>query len=331
MKAEAGIYILKTTEKKKRVNHELSEKSRGMLLDALGNQVNKIDIKLRSLCDNLTLQGTTEFAQRYAVGAITKIIKGQPVTNRTMLDSLFNTYAPAINASLLKSGYNSVAAMKDAAFNGTINPANFLGALDSGLIAIQEEAEMKSRFERYGEEIPIDLVEECDHLYTIEAPERRTEAATKIETLPPLNMVKINLIGHVKNKNAELWDMNDFSYKLADAMAQKKAIVLRVGRTIYENVYLVKYEPKITNIHEIKFNATFYYEYTKGNISYEDKQSGCRIIKNRRSQDLLNYTSKPEFIGQGLVEKVTKKDVTIIAQAKKLLGKDKILIDGEYV
>ena len=45
MKAEAGIYILKTTEKKKRVNHELSEKSRGMLLDALGNQVNKIDIK----------------------------------------------------------------------------------------------------------------------------------------------------------------------------------------------------------------------------------------------------------------------------------------------
>ena len=44
MKAEAGIYILKNTEKKKRVNHELSEKSRGMLLDALGNQVNKIDI-----------------------------------------------------------------------------------------------------------------------------------------------------------------------------------------------------------------------------------------------------------------------------------------------
>ena len=331
MKAEAGIYILKTTEKKKRVNHELSEKSRGMLLDALGNQVNKIDIKLRSLCDNLTLQGTTEFAQRYAVGAITKIIKGQPVTNRTMLDSLFNTYAPAINASLLKSGYNSVAAMKDAAFNGTINPANFLGALDSGLIAIQEEAEMKSRFEKYGEEIPIDLVESCEYIYKNVPAEKSIGENDIAEYIRPIEKVMVKLVGHVKNKNAELWDMNDFSYKLADAMAQKKAIVLRVGRTIYENVYLVKYEPKITNIHDIKFNATFYYEYTKGNISYEDKQSGCRIIKNRRSQDLLNYTSKPEFIGQGLVEKVTKKDVTIIAQAKKLLGKDKILIDGEYV
>ena len=67
------------------------------------------------------MQGKVEFAQRYATGALTKIINGEPITNKTMLDSLFNTYAPAFNATLEQTGYNSIMQMKDAAAHGTIN------------------------------------------------------------------------------------------------------------------------------------------------------------------------------------------------------------------
>ena len=50
--------------------------------------------------DNMDIQCGTAFTQRYAAGALSKIINGEAVTNKTMLDSLFNTYAPALNAGL---------------------------------------------------------------------------------------------------------------------------------------------------------------------------------------------------------------------------------------
>lgn len=333
MKPEGAFYIPTEEEKKTTdVDSTASERAQGLISSAINSQRLKIsNFSLKNMCDNMTLHGATEFTHRYAVGAITKIIKKEPVTNRTMLDSLFNTYAPVFNATLIKSGYNSVAAMRDAAIEGTINPSNFLAAFDSGLTAFEEEANVKSRYAIYGDEIPIDLVEECSYEYSVEAPQKNTEEAQKVDYLTPLNIIKIKLVGHVKNKNAEVWDLNDYSYRLADAMSMKKPLLLRIGRTIYDKVYLVKYEPVIKNIHEVRFTATFYYEYKKNNMSNEDTNTECRLIKNELDKDLANYTADPVYIGEGRVDKVTKKDVFLIAQAKKILGKDKILIDGEYV
>ncbi len=333
MKPEGAFYIPTEEEKKTTdVDSTASERAQGLISSAINSQRLKIsNFSLKNMCDNMTLHGATEFTHRYAVGAITKIIKKEPVTNRTMLDSLFNTYAPVFNATLIKSGYNSVAAMRDAAIEGTINPSNFLAAFDSGLTAFEEEANVKSRYAIYGDEIPIDLVEECSYEYYVDAPEQKTEEGTKIDYLTQLDTIKIKVIGHVKNKNAEVWDLNDYSYKLADAMSMKKPLLLRIGRTIYDKVYLVKYEPVIKNIHEIRFMATFHYEYIIRNISSEDKKTGCRLIRNELDKKLANYTADTVYIGEGRVDKVTKKDVFLIAQAKKILGKDKILIDGEYV
>ena len=203
MKPEASFYIPKEETSVKEVNHTLSNQSKGLILDALNNQNSKLTFDLGTMCDNLTLQGQREFTQRYAVGAITKIINGQPVTNRTMLDSLFNTYAPAFNASLVKSGYNSVAAMKDAALKGTINPASFLGALDSGLAAIQEEADSLSRFDKYGDEIPVDVVE----LFSIDyknAIAEHTISGDIADYITNHGNSLISVTGHVKNENAEI-------------------------------------------------------------------------------------------------------------------------------
>ena len=331
MKPEAAIYLQQETKANEEVNAEQVEKIHTKLARALGYRITKIRFNLKTMSKNITIQGATEFVQRYATGALTKIINGQPITNKTMLDSLFNTYAPALNAGLLQSGYNSISAMKEAAMNGTINVSNFLSAFSSGLSAVSGASDQVSKYEKYGEEIPIDIVEQCDYMYSVEAPDRRTGEGKRLDYLIPLEIVELKMVGHVKNKNAELWEMNDFSYKLADTMSAKKDFILRVGKTIYENIYLVKYEPIITNAHEIKFNATFYYKYRANNFSLADEQTGCRIIKNELQQELANWTSKEKFLGTYPVTKVTKFDTDIIAQAKKALRKDKLLIDGEYV
>ena len=331
MKAEASFYIPREAIKEKVVDEVSSTKFKGMILEALENQRSRLTFDLKTLCDNLTLANVSEFTQRYAVGAITKILRGQPVTNRTMLDSLFNTYASILNATLIQTGYNSVMAMKNAAIDGTINPSNFLGALDQGLRAMQEEAESRIRFERYGEEIPIDIVEECAYKYFVDAPEKKTEGGNLEDYITSLESIEIKLTGHIKNKNAELWEMNDFSYKIADAMSLKKPLALRVGKTIYEGIYLLKYEPTITNIHDIKFTATIRYRYQPNNKSIKYKQTGVRIVPYKYNTDLANKTSSSVYAGSYPVTKVTKKDTTIIAQAKKALGKDKLWIDGEYV
>ena len=303
----AAFYIPNDNIAAKKVNEEASEKSRGMLLSALKNQHTEIqNFDLKKMCDNLTLQGKVEFVQRYATGALTKIINGQPITCKTMLDSLFNTYAPAINASLAKSGYNSVMAMKDAAAHGTINASSFLGAFNSGLIAVEETSKSNTLFEKYGEEIPIDVVEKCEYEYKNITAKRKTQENEEEEYVKPIENVIIKLTGHVKNKNAELWDMNDFSYKLADAMAAQKEIVMRIGKTIYDGVILVEYNPVVTNIHEVKFSATVHYSYKTKNYSKNCSESGFKIISNKNDQNVQNLTSSTEYIGPSLVESVTR-------------------------
>ena len=241
-----------------------------------------------------------------------------------MLDSLFNTYAPAINASLAKSGYNSVMAMKDAAAHGTINASSFLGAFNSGLIAVDETSKSNTLFEKYGEEIPIDVVEKCDYAYALKAPEQKTESDKRTDNIGSLEQIEITLTGHIKNKNAELWEMNDFSYKLADAMAEKQPVVLRIGKTIYEDIILVKYVPSITNINEIKFVATLNFAYAARRSSAYDKDTGYNIITNKTDKIVSSLTSSPQYVGSYPAEVITRTDTTAI------VGLDKVFMAGNY-
>ncbi len=334
MKNTAAIYLPIQTNAKEIYDHEVASSTKNTLSGALQQAgLHRNNFNLNSISKNLTIQATTEFAQKYAVGAITKILNGEPVTNKTMLDSLFNTYAPALNGGLLQSGYNSIMAMKDAALHGTINAANFLSGLSMGLEAMAAKNTSFSYKNKYSEEIPIDIVERCTFKYKTVVPEHaKAENNNDTSYIGNMQRTVINLFGHVKNKNAEIWELNDFSYKIADAMAMKKMVALRIGRTIYEDVIIVNYEPVIENIYDIKFQIEFYMAYKKnqGSMPYDDNKK-VRIVPNNLSRELKNLLAEQEYIGQGLVEKVTKDDIDIINQAKKLLGKDKILIDGEYI
>lgn len=208
------------------------------------------------------MQGKTEFLQRYATGALTKIINGEAITDKTMLDSLFNTYAPAFNATLEQTGYNSIQQMKDAAANGTINVSTFLSGFSNGLNAIQEERDFLLRRQKYGEEIPIDLVTKCDYDYELKVAEHpHTFGKDIMDYIKDLGTVDLMVSAHVKNESAEVWNINDYSNKLTDAMVRKSPVVFRIGNTIYENVIIVEYHPIITNINDISFDITLRYNY----------------------------------------------------------------------
>ena len=254
-------------------------------------------VDVKEMARNIDLQSTTEFTQRYAVGALTKIINGEAVTNKTMLDSLFNTYAPALNAGLAQTGFNSLIEMKNAvqAGNGKINVANFVQGFSNGLSIVQSVAE-KSNYSKYGEEIPIDVVEEYSSEYNNIVPQQSIgEDDDKKNYISDIKYVKIILNAHVKNENAELWSVNDFSSKITDCIYNKTSVILRLGKSIFEHCYICAFKPIIKSIYDISFKSELFYDYQLNNQANSNKNGTYTV--NPQSRELKNLLSDEKFIG----------------------------------
>ena len=332
MKSEAAIYLPLETIEDKKPDYNIVSRTQNSLQGAISrSHLDNLNIDTFKFSKNLNLQGKTELTQRYAVGAITKIINGEPITSTTMLDSLFNTYAPAFNATLEQTGYNSVMQMKDAALHGTINASTFLTGFSGGLNAIQDEKDSLDRRQKYGEEIPIDVVSKCDFTYNVEASVHPVPTGKNfMDYIKGFGPVDIAVFAHVKNESAEIWQMSDFSNKIVDAIVKKQLVVFRIGNTIYEDILIKKYEPEITNIYDISFKLTLRYNYLLARESKFSLKKGIRVINaGMRDQEFKNLLAESEYQGEGKVEKVTAADTEIIEQAKKFFGKDKIIIDGQ--
>ena len=273
-KTYAAFYLPPEEPTKPKVNEGLVSKFSNALTGAWKNVsqiVSNNDYEmLKDIARNMNIQGGTEFSQRYAVGALTKIINGQAVTNKTMLDSLFNMYAPALNASLAQSEFNSIVEMRNAVQAGNINVSNFVQGLSSGLTAIQNTAE-QTNYSKYGEEIPIDVVTKCIIDNSAIVAKQRTDLADRLNiNVKPSENISITLNGNVKNENAELWNMNEFSNKLVDIMLKKEKLYFRVGKSIYENCIISLYQPTIKNIYDIKFEMDIKMQYQLNTYSQND-------------------------------------------------------------
>ena len=176
------------------------------------------------IADNMDIQCGTAFTQRYAAGALSKIINGEAVTNKTMLDSLFNTYAPALNAGLAQSGFNSLVEMRNAvqAGNGNINVPNFIQGFSNGLNTVKD-ATFREDISKYGEEIPIDVITKCvyeyDRIIAQQKIDKKIDLSQYVGNLDP---VTITINANVKNENAELWNINDFSNKIMDLFMKEE-------------------------------------------------------------------------------------------------------------
>ena len=283
-KTYAAFYLPPEEKEVKLPDQKNVDRIKGSLLQSYNNIQNYMSVDdIKTMARNIDLQSTTEFTQRYAVGALTKIINGEPVTNKTMLDSLFNTYAPALNAGLAQTGFNSLVEMRNAvqAGNGQINVANFVQGFSNGLSIVQNLADTNN-YSKYGEEIPIDVVTSCAYTYTTD---KAYQAIADLGSLPQyitgLDAVKIKISGHVKNENAELWGINDFNNKLVDSMMSKTLLYLRVGKSIYENCTIVSYKPTIENIYNISFDMEIEFEYNL-NSSSEYIEGKTRVMNPQR-------------------------------------------------
>ena len=202
-----------------------------------------------------------------------KIINGEPVTNKTMLDSLFNTYAPALNAGLAQTGFNSLVEMRNAVQAGNnINVPNFIQGFSNGLSVIQDMSIEKPS--KYGEEVPIDVVDQIVYSYKTKTPTQKISENDVIKKyIANLDPAEIALKAHIKNENAELWNINDFNNKIIDVMINKKEIIFRLGKSIYENCIISSFTPTIDSIYAINitvgiiinYNSLVGASYSRGN------------------------------------------------------------------
>ena len=256
-------------------------------------------VDVKEMARNIDLQSTTEFTQRYAVGALTKIINGEAVTNKTMLDSLFNTYAPALNAGLAQTGFNSLVEMKNAAQagNGKINVANFVQGFSNGLSIVQSVAE-KSNYSKYGEEIPIDVVDKITSTYQRDvAMQKSIQIPNEKVYVDQMHPIEYCLFGHVYNKNAEYWSINDIHHKIIDCLNQKTPLICRIGKNIYENCIVKYFNPQITNVYDFYFEIRFEYDYQLG-IKSSENSKGFRVLNaNPNNKTLKNAFAKEVYMG----------------------------------
>ena len=333
MKHEAAIYLPVEIPQEEKPDYGRVSMIKNNLEGAFAEaHIKNLNIDIFKFSKNLSLQGKTELIQRYAVGAISKIINHEPVTYKSLLDALFNTYAPAFNATLEQTGYNSIAQMIDAAKAGNINVPAFLTGFSNGLNALQEEKYSYFGNPKYGEEIPIDIVTKCDFKYHVQTAEHPTPLGKEMwNYIKDFGPVEITVNAHVKNECAEAWAMNDFSNKIVDAMIKKQYVIFKLGKTIYEDVIIEKYEPSITNIHDISFRLYLKYGYNFARESRKNRAGFWVANSGIRNKEFKNLFAETEYIGEGRVEKVNLSDTTLIGNIKKALGRDKIIIDGQEV
>ncbi len=319
MKSEAAFYLPIEKLENEKADYNQVAKTENSLLGAFAkSHIKKLNIDTFKFSKYLSLQGQTEFAQRYATGALTKIINGEPITNKTMLDSLFNTYAPAFNATLEQTGYNSIVQMKDAAAHGTINVSTFLSGFSNGLSAIQEERDFLYRSQKYGEEIPVDLVTKCDINYESVGAEHPYDIGKNfMDYIKDFGPVVIEVSAHVKNETADAWNINDYSNKLTDAMLKKDFVVFRMGNTIYEDVVITKYHPVIMNIYDISFDLTIEYGYNYGRESRTNSNGDWVVNSRINDQKWKSYLSNVEYGGAGVVESLSSTDNIFLEQIQK--------------
>ena len=232
-----------------------------------------VSSNIKNIAKNMDIQGATALVQKYATCALTDILTNQPVKDQKMLDYLFNTYAPALNLTLVQTEFNSLQEMYNAAMSGQINVANFVQGFSNSMTAITEQKRQQSYLD-YGEELPIDVVEQ----FNFQA--KNDVAVNKVPDIPAyvnyIEKMRIILVCHIKNENAEFWRSGDYVNKLVARRDEGEYLMLRMGNNFYEKCLVKELEGEITSLYSLKIKVTLLYNYYANNYSRE--KEGVRIM-----------------------------------------------------
>ena len=219
---------------------------------------------IQNIAENMDLQGVTATVQRYATCALSDILLNQPVKDQKMLNYLFNSYAPALNLTLAQSEFNSLQEMYNAALAGQINVANFVQGFSDSMSAVTEQMRQEN-YTKYGEELPIDVVEEFSFDSEFDVAQNRVPLS--IGYLSQIQDMYLILEGQVKNQNAQFWYSGDYINKLVSRKRVKNFLILRMGTDFYENCIVEELDAQITSLYSLKINVTLFYNFYEGNYS----------------------------------------------------------------
>lgn len=304
----ASFYIPKEEPEKKVANAKTVQKTENLLSQAVNTAKSKIsNFDIKSVAKNITLQSATEFTQKYAVGALTTVINGQPITNQTMADSLFNGLAPALELTAFQSGFNSLSQMKNAVCSGNVNIPNFLNGLESGLNLV-EDSKSKIDYSKYGDEIVIDLTVEFSRDELTESADRRVESGQifneYIHNLPEILFFK----GIVKNKKN--YSCDEFCDLLENVKIARRPFTFRAGSKIFESYVFTYFKSLTQNVNCLEFDAEIKkftsgtIELVKVNIPKQNSGKGGSSAKKRiqnvnnvKTQAIKNATQPLKFDG----------------------------------
>ena len=246
---------------------------------------------MQNIAENMDLQGVTATVQRYATCALSDILLNQPVKDQKMLDYLFNSYAPALNLTLAQSEFNSLQEMYNAALAGQINVANFVQGFSDSMSAVTEQMRQEN-YTKYGEELPIDVVEKFN--VNTKAGINRRKVDMIMEYVTQIQDIQLVLVGYIKNENAQFWRSGDYINKLIFIQDSQKAITLRIGSDFYEECVLEEMDAEITNIYSIKVTVNLLYNFYVGNYSLEKKDGR---IMNPEPSVIGDFPTETKYAG----------------------------------
>lgn len=310
----AAFYIQSEKQQQNLPNPAQSQSIKDKLQNAYKNAKNSLqNFDIKKMAQNINLQSATTFMQKYGVAALQHIINGVPVTNQTMLDSLFNGLAPALGMTAGQLGYNSLAQMINAVQSGNINVPQFMDGLSGALDIVRDSANGQADYSKYGEEIPIDLTQSFGENHQMETPDRRVQNGQTYNEYYHVLPLMLEITGLIKDdKN---FTAHEFADRLNDVALSLKPFTFRAGKKIYENYVFTNFNPRretengITFDSEIKFIQGGDVEFVKVNIPKRPStgangQNGTSNAKSRtqknnplKGQNVANKTSSPKYQG----------------------------------
>ena len=181
--------------------------------------------------------------------------------------------------------------MYNAALAGQINVANFVQGFSDSMSAITEQMRQEN-YTKYGEELPIDVVEKFN--VNTKAGINRRKVDMIMEYVTQIQDIQLVLVGYIKNENAQFWRSGDYINKLIFIQDSQKAITLRIGSDFYEECVLEEMDAEITNIYSIKVTVNLLYNFYVGNYSLEKKDGR---IMNPEPSVIGDFPTETKYAG----------------------------------
>ena len=292
--AFASLYVKNDNPKLLSMDNVKATSIQGQIQQAFDTAKTSISgFNVKEFAQNITLQGATSFTQKYATAGLTKIINGEAITNTSMLEGLFNGFAPAMGMTAVQSGYNDIQEMRTAIQGGTINVTGFLNGFSGALNTIKNSSLATTNYTKYGDEITVDMLVDIDYQYISETPDRRVQSGQVyneyIHNLPDV----VNFNG--KLKEGLNYTSNEYKDLLLQIRNSKKPFTLRVGTDIFEDYCFTSLIPAKNFEESLAFQCEIK-KITSGEVTIEKvnipKTGAKKVIKKNTGSNVGNAAKK---------------------------------------